>query len=192
MSSRKALNGRSRAQGARGIARKSSPPIVVTGGDDFVIQVAVRHTGHLKGLFLDHVVRPRSAADVRASTVYGHIRRRFFLQKRRALRAPAMDESPVVATSPAGTSAVGECRVSGWQEVVTGAQLAAAHSSGSWVVIPAELFVREQIHSPQERDEEMTNSTISTRSAGTTWDSYSRAAGTTWDGYSRAAGTTWD
>ncbi|MET8141930.1 hypothetical protein ABZU32_16610 [Sphaerisporangium sp. NPDC005288] len=31
-----------------------------------------------------------------------------------------------------------------------------------------------------------------TRSAGTTWDSYSRTAGTTWDGYSRAAGTTWD
>ncbi|WP_424536229.1 hypothetical protein ACOZ38_40830 [Sphaerisporangium viridialbum] len=42
----------------------------------------------------------------------------------------------------------------------------------------------------------MTNSTFSpvtsTRSAGTTWDSYSRTAGTTWDSYSRTAGTTWD
>ncbi|WP_284681609.1 hypothetical protein [Sphaerisporangium fuscum] len=40
----------------------------------------------------------------------------------------------------------------------------------------------------------MTNTTISpvsaTRSAGTTWDSFSRTAGTTWDGRSRAAGTT--
>ncbi|MET8157394.1 hypothetical protein ABZT47_13535 [Sphaerisporangium sp. NPDC005289] len=35
-------------------------------------------------------------------------------------------------------------------------------------------------------------SATATRSAGTTWDSYSRTAGTTWDGYSRAAGTTWD
>ncbi|WP_405141658.1 hypothetical protein OG589_31570 [Sphaerisporangium sp. NBC_01403] len=42
----------------------------------------------------------------------------------------------------------------------------------------------------------MTNTTfspaISTRSAGTTWDSYSRTAGTTWDSYSRTPGTTWD
>jgi hypothetical protein len=38
----------------------------------------------------------------------------------------------------------------------------------------------------------MTNSTLSLRSAGTTWDSFSRALGTTWDGYSRTPGTTWE
>ena len=33
---------------------------------------------------------------------------------------------------------------------------------------------------------------VATRSAGTTWDSFSRAAGTTWDSFSRTPGTTWD
>ncbi|GAA3838463.1 hypothetical protein GCM10022226_70960 [Sphaerisporangium flaviroseum] len=58
--------------------------------------------------------------------------------------------------------------------------------------MPQSCLCENKYTALKKRDEEMTNSTISTRSAGTTWDSYSRTAGTTWDGYSRAAGTTWD
>ncbi|GAA2291703.1 Lrp/AsnC family transcriptional regulator [Nonomuraea roseoviolacea subsp. roseoviolacea] len=48
---------------------------VVSGGDDFIIQVAVRDTGHLRDFVLDHVSRHRNIADVRTSLVYDHIRR---------------------------------------------------------------------------------------------------------------------
>ncbi|GIH79890.1 AsnC family transcriptional regulator [Planobispora longispora] len=48
---------------------------VVSGGDDFIIQVAVRDTGHLRDFVLDHVARHRTIADVRTSLVYDHIRK---------------------------------------------------------------------------------------------------------------------
>ncbi|WP_329083253.1 MULTISPECIES: Lrp/AsnC family transcriptional regulator [unclassified Streptosporangium] len=48
---------------------------VVSGGDDFIIQVAVRDTGHLRDFVLDHVSRHRNIADVRTSLVYDHIRK---------------------------------------------------------------------------------------------------------------------
>ncbi|MFG1998262.1 Lrp/AsnC family transcriptional regulator [Spirillospora sp. NPDC048911] len=47
---------------------------VVSGGDDFIIQVAVRDAGHLRDFVLDHVARHRNIADVRTSLVYDHIR----------------------------------------------------------------------------------------------------------------------
>ncbi|MEU5880946.1 Lrp/AsnC family transcriptional regulator [Spirillospora sp. NPDC047279] len=47
---------------------------VVSGGDDFIIQVAVRDAGHLRDFVLDHVSRHRNIADVRTSLVYDHIR----------------------------------------------------------------------------------------------------------------------
>ena len=40
---------------------------VVSGGDDFIIQVAVRDTTHLRDFVLDHVARHRNIADVRTS-----------------------------------------------------------------------------------------------------------------------------
>ncbi|MFI0453378.1 Lrp/AsnC family transcriptional regulator [Actinomadura sp. 6N118] len=48
---------------------------VVSGGDDFIIQVAVRDAGHLRDFVLDHVARHRNIADVRTSLVYDHIRK---------------------------------------------------------------------------------------------------------------------
>ncbi|MFI6509252.1 Lrp/AsnC family transcriptional regulator [Streptosporangium sp. NPDC050855] len=48
---------------------------VVSGGDDFIVQVAVRDTGHLRDFVLDHVSRHRNIADVRTSLVYDHIRK---------------------------------------------------------------------------------------------------------------------
>ena len=48
---------------------------VVSGGDDFIIQVAVRDTTHLRDFVLDHVARHRNIADVRTSLVYDHIRK---------------------------------------------------------------------------------------------------------------------
>ncbi|MBB6346531.1 DNA-binding Lrp family transcriptional regulator [Nonomuraea muscovyensis] len=48
---------------------------VVSGGDDFIIQVAVRDAGHLRDFVLDHVSRHRNIADVRTSLVYDHIRK---------------------------------------------------------------------------------------------------------------------
>ncbi|GAA2618371.1 Lrp/AsnC family transcriptional regulator [Actinomadura fulvescens] len=47
---------------------------VVSGGDDFIIQVAVRDAGQLRDFVLDHVARHRNIADVRTSLVYDHIR----------------------------------------------------------------------------------------------------------------------
>jgi anti-sigma regulatory factor (Ser/Thr protein kinase) len=41
--------------------------------------------------------------------------------------------------------------VRGWQEVVTGRQLAAVHSSGPRAVNASELFLQAQIHSPPEK-----------------------------------------
>lgn len=48
---------------------------VVSGGDDFIIQVGVRDAGHLRDFVLDHVSRHRNIADVRTSLVYDHIRK---------------------------------------------------------------------------------------------------------------------
>lgn len=48
---------------------------VVSGGDDFIIQVAVRDAGHLRDFVLDHVARHRTIADVRTSLVFDHIRK---------------------------------------------------------------------------------------------------------------------
>ncbi|WP_336212064.1 Lrp/AsnC ligand binding domain-containing protein [Nonomuraea sp. LPB2021202275-12-8] len=48
---------------------------VVSGGDDFIIQVAVRDATHLRDFVLDHVARHRNIADVRTSLVYDHIRK---------------------------------------------------------------------------------------------------------------------
>ncbi|HEY7484045.1 MAG TPA: Lrp/AsnC family transcriptional regulator [Streptosporangiaceae bacterium] len=48
---------------------------VVSGGDDFIIQVAVRDTGQLRDFVLDHVSRHRNIADVRTALVYDHIRK---------------------------------------------------------------------------------------------------------------------
>ncbi|SEG04953.1 DNA-binding transcriptional regulator, Lrp family [Thermomonospora echinospora] len=48
---------------------------VVSGGDDFIVQVAVRDTGHLRDFVVDHVSRYRNIADVRTSIIYDHIRK---------------------------------------------------------------------------------------------------------------------
>lgn len=48
---------------------------VVSGGDDFIVQVAVRDTGHLRDFVIDHVSRYRNIADVRTSIIYDHIRK---------------------------------------------------------------------------------------------------------------------
>jgi DNA-binding Lrp family transcriptional regulator len=48
---------------------------VVSGGDDFIVQVAVRDTSHLRDFVLDHVARHRNIADLRTSLVYDHIRK---------------------------------------------------------------------------------------------------------------------
>ncbi|HEX2314261.1 MAG TPA: Lrp/AsnC family transcriptional regulator [Thermomonospora sp.] len=48
---------------------------VVSGGDDFIVQVAVRDTGHLRDFVIDHVSRHRNIADVRTSIIYDHIRK---------------------------------------------------------------------------------------------------------------------
>ncbi|MBA8954104.1 Lrp/AsnC family transcriptional regulator [Actinomadura namibiensis] len=48
---------------------------VVSGGDDFIVQVAVRDPGDLRDFVLDHVARHRHIADVRTSLVYDHIRK---------------------------------------------------------------------------------------------------------------------
>jgi DNA-binding Lrp family transcriptional regulator len=48
---------------------------VVSGGDDFIVQVAVRDTGHLRDFVLDHVARHRNIADLRTSLIYDHIRK---------------------------------------------------------------------------------------------------------------------
>ncbi|GAA5069412.1 DNA-binding Lrp family transcriptional regulator [Thermocatellispora tengchongensis] len=47
---------------------------VVSGGDDFIVQVAVPDTAYLRDFVLDHVARHRNIADVRTSLVYDHIR----------------------------------------------------------------------------------------------------------------------
>ncbi|WP_119731066.1 Lrp/AsnC family transcriptional regulator [Thermomonospora amylolytica] len=48
---------------------------VVSGGDDFIVQVAVRDTGHLRDFVVDHVSRFPNIADVRTSIVYEHLRK---------------------------------------------------------------------------------------------------------------------
>ncbi|WP_246090501.1 Lrp/AsnC family transcriptional regulator [Nonomuraea deserti] len=48
---------------------------VVSGGDDFIIQVGVRDAGDLRDFVLDHVSRHRNIADVRTSLVYDRIRK---------------------------------------------------------------------------------------------------------------------
>jgi DNA-binding Lrp family transcriptional regulator len=48
---------------------------VVSGGDDFIIQVGVRDASHLRDFVLDHIARHRNIADVRTSLVYDHLRK---------------------------------------------------------------------------------------------------------------------
>jgi DNA-binding Lrp family transcriptional regulator len=48
---------------------------VVSGGDDFIVQVAVRDTSQLRDFVLDHVSKHRNVADLRTSLVYDHIRK---------------------------------------------------------------------------------------------------------------------
>lgn len=48
---------------------------VVSGGDDFLIHVAVRDTDQLQALVLDKLTRRKELADVRTSLVYEHLRK---------------------------------------------------------------------------------------------------------------------
>jgi DNA-binding Lrp family transcriptional regulator len=48
---------------------------VVSGGDDFLIHVAVRDTDQLQALVLDKLTRRKELADVRTSIVYEHMRK---------------------------------------------------------------------------------------------------------------------
>lgn len=50
---------------------------VVTGSDDFLVQVAVPTTRALEAFVLDHIAQYPHTADVRTSLVYEHRRRRF-------------------------------------------------------------------------------------------------------------------
>jgi DNA-binding Lrp family transcriptional regulator len=49
---------------------------VLTGHDDFLVQVAVRDTDHLHAVVLDKLTTRPELADVRTSVVYGHTRKR--------------------------------------------------------------------------------------------------------------------
>lgn len=49
---------------------------VVSGSDDFQVLVAVRDPHELESFILDHIAHYPSVADVRASLVYEHLRRR--------------------------------------------------------------------------------------------------------------------
>ena len=48
---------------------------VVSGGDDFLIHVAVKDTDQLQALVLDKLTRRKELADVRTSLVYEHLRK---------------------------------------------------------------------------------------------------------------------
>jgi DNA-binding Lrp family transcriptional regulator len=48
---------------------------VVSGGDDFLIHVAVKDTDQLQALVLDKLTRRKELADVRTSLVYDHMRK---------------------------------------------------------------------------------------------------------------------
>jgi DNA-binding Lrp family transcriptional regulator len=48
---------------------------VVSGGEDFLIHVAVRDTDQLQALVLDKLTRRKELADVRTSLVYEHLRK---------------------------------------------------------------------------------------------------------------------
>src|SRR4029450_1716265 len=48
---------------------------VVSGGDDFLLHVAVPDTDALYAFVIDRLTERREVADVRTSVVYGHIRR---------------------------------------------------------------------------------------------------------------------
>ena len=49
---------------------------VLTGADDFLVQVAVRDTNHLHAVVLDELTKRPELADVRTSVVYDHTRRK--------------------------------------------------------------------------------------------------------------------
>ena len=46
---------------------------VVSGSDDFLVQVAVSDTRHLEAFVLDHIAQHPHIADVRTSLVYEHL-----------------------------------------------------------------------------------------------------------------------
>jgi len=49
---------------------------LVSGSDDFLVQVAVAHARALEDFVLDHIACHSAVADVRTSLVYEHLRRR--------------------------------------------------------------------------------------------------------------------
>jgi len=48
---------------------------VVSGGDDFLVLVAVPDTRHLEAFVLDHIAQHPHIADVRTSLIYEHLQR---------------------------------------------------------------------------------------------------------------------